>query len=752
MFGRLVAATAILLAALIAAPALSLDQPVVETRPAGGELNMGSACDLAPVVFDPLCEAHHVIVTQYVDPVDEEALATAAAKAVREAGLPGRAGGEPPLCPLPAAVYEELCTAIDAIEDTEAAVHAAIRGMARSLDANSDYMTPEEYERFRSFLANRATAGLGMEFALMENGAACLVLSAGCRPVIVEVHPGGPAAGAGLMVGDQLVKLGDAFPAELGCAEVARLDRFEEGASVAVTVLRGEQTVAATIRAENLTIPVARGKVVDGDVGYLRLDIFSDDADDRVRDVLDDLTAPYVSGLVLDLRNNPGGYVASALEVAGLFLRHDSVILHEESRGGRQSSRSRGATIAPDPGLLPMAVVVNRGSASASELVIGALLDYGRVTLVGTTTFGKNTGQITRRLKQGDMLAGVLKLTTIRLLTPEMGSVAGGIHPDVEMDLPMCLPPDEVARRAVSAVRPHVVGVGITSRPSDGLAYRRGETVQVTVTFSSEVMVGRNGGIPLVRLGFGSDARFAPMVSGDGSSDLLFEYAVSVGDVAPDGIAIRADSLRPNGASIRHPAGLDALAAHNALPADPIQRVRASAPVAGFADTDGNPHHDNILRIAAAGITTGCNTNHYCPNQPVTRDQMATFLARALNLTTTTNRTFTDIENNPHHDNILRIAAAGITTGCNTNHYCPNQPVTRDQMATFLARALNLTTTTDRTFTDIENNPHHDNILRIAAAGITTGCNTNHYCPNQPVTRDQMATFLARALELISSG
>ena len=185
------------------------------------------------------------------------------------------------------------------------------------------------------------------------------------------------------------------------------------------------------------------------------------------------------------------------------------------------------------------------------------------------------------------------------------------------------------------------------------------------------------------------------------------------------------------------------------------------APVepAGFTDVDPNSvHAPSIDALFAADITTGCNTEplRYCPNQPVTRAHMATFLTRALDLTIPDEPAgFTDVDpNSVHAPSIDALFAADITTGCNTEplRYCPNQPVTRAHMATFLTRALDLTIPDEPAgFTDVDpNSVHAPNIDALFAADITTGCNTEplRYCPNQPVTRAHMATFLTRALDL----
>ena len=187
-----------------------------------------------------------------------------------------------------------------------------------------------------------------------------------------------------------------------------------------------------------------------------------------------------------------------------------------------------------------------------------------------------------------------------------------------------------------------------------------------------------------------------------------------------------------------------------------VAPVAAELPPGGtFLDDDYSAHQGAIEAIAAAGITKGCNpptNNLFCPDDPVTRGQMAAFLVRALDLPTTTDAPFTDSAG-VFSDSINRLAAAGITKGCNpptNNLFCPDDPVTRGQMAAFLVRALDLPTTTDAPFTDSAG-VFSDSINRLAAAGITKGCNpptNDRYCPDNAVTREQMATFLTRGLGL----
>ena len=164
-----------------------------------------------------------------------------------------------------------------------------------------------------------------------------------------------------------------------------------------------------------------------------------------------------------------------------------------------------------------------------------------------------------------------------------------------------------------------------------------------------------------------------------------------------------------------------------------------------FTDIAGTMFEKDIAWVYQEGITSGCSATLYCPLAPVTRGQMAAFLSRALNLPNTATDYFTDDNGTMFENNINRVAAAGITSGCTATTYCPNANVTRGQMAAFLARALHLPNTATDYFTDDNGSIYENNINRVAAAGITSGCTPTTYCPNLDVTRGQMAAFLHRA-------
>jgi hypothetical protein len=176
-----------------------------------------------------------------------------------------------------------------------------------------------------------------------------------------------------------------------------------------------------------------------------------------------------------------------------------------------------------------------------------------------------------------------------------------------------------------------------------------------------------------------------------------------------------------------------------------------------FVDDDGNIHEGSIEAIAEEGITLGCNppvNDRYCPDDQVTRGAMAAFFVRALDLPATGTDFFGDDENSTFEDDVNRLAAAGITKGCNppaNDRFCPRDDITRGEMAAMLARAFDYPVSHQDRFIDDNGSVFETDIQTIAAAGVTLGCNppsNDRFCPHDHVTRDTMASFLARALDL----
>ena len=183
-----------------------------------------------------------------------------------------------------------------------------------------------------------------------------------------------------------------------------------------------------------------------------------------------------------------------------------------------------------------------------------------------------------------------------------------------------------------------------------------------------------------------------------------------------------------------------------AIDVDDLTVTDMSSTATPFTDISGSIFRNDIIWLSNAGITKGCTATTFCPDDPVTRAQMAAFLVRALGLPGTATDYFTDDNGTLFESDINRLAASGITKGCTATTFCPDLDVTRGQMAAFLVRALGLPGTATDYFTDDNGTLFESDINRLAASGITKGCTATTFCPDLDVTRAQMAAFLHRAL------
>jgi hypothetical protein len=164
-----------------------------------------------------------------------------------------------------------------------------------------------------------------------------------------------------------------------------------------------------------------------------------------------------------------------------------------------------------------------------------------------------------------------------------------------------------------------------------------------------------------------------------------------------------------------------------------------------FWDDDASVHQGSIEWLAQSGITKGCSPIQYCPLDTVTRGQMAAFLQRAMGLPDGSGDSYSDDNSSIFEGAIQAMAEAGIAEPCATGRYCPDAPMTREMMAVFLARALDLPASSADRFVDDDASRFEAEIQALAKSGITVGCSETHYCPNDSVTREQMATFLMRS-------
>ena len=773
--------TLVLVTTMVSVPAgVSADSGVAQsnTNPDPDPTPAEVDCSAAEGDLVPLCQAYNYISTGHVDTVTASQLAAKAAEYVGDAGLEARTDGMPPPCHPPTPEFAQVCTQIDAVEDTAGAVWAAIAGMVSLLDSQSFLWTIERHELYKASSENIQTR-VGIDLALMDGDDPCEEVSSTCRPVIIDVYPGSPAETGGLMEGDVLVELNGPLRSNLACSHIPELDSFDENESVAVKVMRGTETVTASLQAAELDVLAARGRVVHGNVGYLRIDRFSLSAGADTETELDLLTAAGIGGLVLDLRDNPGGDLTATVDTTGLFLPDPSVVIHITNRSGDQTFEATGKAAAPDPDLLPMVVAVDKWSASGAEVLAGALKDHGRATVVGRKTYGKNTGQQIYQLEHGDgSMVGVLRLTTLRWTTPIERSAKGGFVPDVQMMLPRCLHPAEVARRAVAPVRPAVSGVAITSLPVYGTAYTAGQTVTVTATFVSPVKVDTTDGTPTLGLGIGGVEREATYTSGSETTELVFEYTIPAGDPDADGIHIAADALVLNGGAIRHPSGLDALLAHDGVAPDRQHSVSAELPTRIALSIEPSTVRED------AGRTTVTVTAAFAPGSGTYPDDVVVSVSAAENpqkyqstsveviLRAGQAHGTADLFLTPVDDDIFendrRVEVSGTAPGLAvspatftiTDDEQPPPPPTRRPPPSqgvgvggdsFPPPEPRPVVEPVVVFSDIGESVHRNNIETIASAGITQGCNppdNDRYCPDQTITRAQIATLLTRALKL----
>jgi len=276
-------------------------------------------------------------------------------------------------------------------------------------------------------------------------GIGALLSSQNEQPIVQSVVPGGPADRAGLRSGDRIVAIDGESVAGLSLDEIVTRVRGEPGTSVTVSVIRDAGApIDVTILRETVTVPATTWTIVPGTTtALIRLEQFSTGSADQLKESIKASREAGATGILLDLRENPGGYVNEAVTIASQFLRDGTVYLSQDAKGARTPTAVEPGGLALDT---PLVVLVNGGSASSSEIVAGALKDAGRARLVGTRTFG--TGTVLGQFALSD--GSALMIGTIQWLTPKGNEIwHQGITPDVVIDMPSggrVLAPTDVAK------------------------------------------------------------------------------------------------------------------------------------------------------------------------------------------------------------------------------------------------------------------------------------------------------------------
>lgn len=300
-------------------------------------------------------------------------------------------------------------------------VYGAIDGMLASLDPHSGFMSPDIYKEMKIDTRGEF-GGLGIEISARDG-----VLT------IVSPIEDTPASRAGLEAGDHILKIEEEYTKDMEIMEAVHLMRGKPGTSVTITIMRSgfEKPQPFTLEREVIKVKSVKSKNLENGFGYIRLAQFQERSGEDLNNALDQLRKDNdgpLRGLVLDLRNNPGGLLDQAVEVSDKFLTEGLIVYTQgrEDDAQMEFSAMHSGTEAD----YPMVVLINGGSASASEIVAGALQDHGRAVIMGTQSFGKGSVQTIIPLSD----ESGLRLTTAKYYTPNGTSIqARGIVPDIEV-------------------------------------------------------------------------------------------------------------------------------------------------------------------------------------------------------------------------------------------------------------------------------------------------------------------------------
>jgi carboxyl-terminal processing protease len=417
-------------------------------------------CANPPEGFEILCDAYRLMDEHYVDPISDEVLAAGAIRGIEDFEPENPA---PPAtgeieCAMPTDAFEETCEVFAEVQATSAVsvtdlMEAAVRGMIQYglEDPHTVYLSPAALAQVAENQSGEVS-GIGAlvrgEDQSSEDRPTCSVLSDTCIMVIVATLPGSPAESEGVQAGDGIVSVDGESVAGWTVDEVVAVVRGPAGTDVTLGLLRDGEVIEATITRAAVVVPVVMSEVVEPGIGYIALSQFTNNSAAQMHDALEELIDQGADRIILDVRNNPGGSLTASVAIASEFLE-DGLVLRTESpvENREYSVEPGGAATDPD---VEVVVLVNRGSASASELVSAVLQERGRATIIGEPTFGKNTVQQRFDMSNG----GALSLSIARWVTPE-GQDSGvfGVQPDLEPEIPTDATTDVVLEFAVDYLR-----------------------------------------------------------------------------------------------------------------------------------------------------------------------------------------------------------------------------------------------------------------------------------------------------------
>ncbi len=316
----------------------------------------------------------------------------------------------------------------------ETLMAGSIKGMVNSLnDPHSVYMDAKMFKEFM-IETEGSFGGVGIVIGTKDK-----------LLTVVAPIEGTPGEKAGIKSGDQIVKIDGQDTKDLALDEAVNKIRGPEGSKVVLTIKRGQELKDYTLTRSNIQIKTVAGKLLDNNIGYIRISMFNENTGNDFVRKLQELEKQGMKAIVLDLRDNPGGLLDESVKVASQLVPKGPVV-SVVTRDGRRETHSSNLE-APK---YPVAVLVNGGSASASEIVAGAVQDTGVGTLIGTKTYGKGSVQTVIRLDEGS----AIKLTIAKYLTPKDRSINGvGIEPDIKVELPEAKDKDVQLDKALEVLK-----------------------------------------------------------------------------------------------------------------------------------------------------------------------------------------------------------------------------------------------------------------------------------------------------------
>ncbi|MBU2472566.1 S41 family peptidase [Patescibacteria group bacterium] len=306
--------------------------------------------------------------------------------------------------------------------DREKMIYGAISGLLKSLDdPYSVFMEPQESKKFIDDISG-SFEGIGAEIGIRKG-----------TLTIISPLEGNPAQKAGLKPGDKILKVNDTLTSDLTLDEAVNLIRGEKGTEVNLLIVRDEWDEAKEIKVtrDTIQIPIIKWEVKDNNVVYIQLYHFTENMANQFRKIVKEIIKLNPNGIILDVRNNPGGYLEVAVDITSWFLPKGELVVVEDFGNGENNNefRSKGYKGLEN---IPVVVLINEGSASASEILAGALRDIQGIKLVGQKSFGKGSVQQLEKLKGGSSI----KITVAKWLTPLGTSISEeGIVPDEEVEI-----------------------------------------------------------------------------------------------------------------------------------------------------------------------------------------------------------------------------------------------------------------------------------------------------------------------------